>query len=197
MAESNPVSDQTRDYIWHRYYSASFASEYYSKLGDRFLRWHRRVTTAIALLGGGSIVPALMNFAQEEKISWPSVIFLGMGLALAVLGAMIRSGNYARRAEISLGIARRCSAISTDWASLWQDAFARSISDADARQRAEALTRAIDEETHQSGAADIDVDDNSKPLKQLKIRATKEVAQQMEARHGTRPTRESATGAVA
>ena len=197
MTEATPVTKQTRNYIWHRYYAASFASEYYSKLGDRFLRLHRGVTTAIALLGGGSIVPAIVNFVERDAAILTSVIFLLIGIALAVLGAMMRSGNYARKAEISLGIARRCSAISTDWASLWQDAFAGSISDAVARKRAETLTRAIDEETHQSGAADIDVDDNRKALKELRVRATNEAARLMEAKHGTRHSRESAAGAVA
>ena len=179
------VSNETQTEIWNHYYGAVFASEYYAKVGDRFLSYQKRTTTAMQILGAGSVVPVLLIGVTEQTLLASSIVAV-VGITLAILSTVTAVGEYARKAAGAFSIARRCGEIASEWANLWPEAYAGGITEVTARERLTRLTKAIIDETFRSGDVGIKTDDdNDKSLRRLRDSASKTSVNILETRHGT------------
>ena len=179
------VSKETQSEIWSHSYGAVFASEYYTKVGDRFLSYQKRATVAMLIFGAGSVVPVLLVGVTGQTLlaTW---ILSVVGIALAVLSAVTMVGEFASKAAVAFSIARRCGEIASEWANLWSEAYAGGITEVTARERLTRLAKAVDDETFRSGDIGIKTDDdNDKSLRRLRDSASKTAVNIMETRHGT------------
>lgn len=191
--EAKPsVGTETQTEIWTHYYGAVFASEYYSKVGDRFLTYQKRVTVSMQILGAGSVVPVLL-VAVTEQTTLAAVALSILGITLAVLSTVAMVGEFARKSAVAFSIARRCGEIATEWSNLWSDAYDGTITQDVARHRLTGLTKDLDDETHRTGDIGIQTDDDdNKSLRRLRDNASRTAVHLMETRHGTQGKPEAA-----
>ena len=147
-------SARTRADVWERLYGATFASRYYQNLGNSFLRWHRGLTLGILVLGGGAVVPGVLNLiaglAGGGDAGWSLVMAGVVGVLLAIVSGIVVVGDFARKSAGAMSISIICARVGDDLLSLLSKMDQYKISDEDARERMNLLYGKVRDETYSS-----------------------------------------------
>ena len=162
-------SNRTRADVWDKLYGAEFASRFYQKLGNDFLRKHnclRRVTLA---LGGGAVIPAIVQFLafSEGNVDpiWAAASGL-IGVGLAVVSWWSVGEDYARKTSVAMSISKSCGKVTDELSGLLSEMDLYRTSDSGARERLNHLSERVRIETYSSEQVGVAIDENSQNFKE-------------------------------
>lgn len=162
---ANTPNQQTRNEVWNKYFGAEYAFRYYQNLGASFLRKHNRLRGLTVILGGGAVIPALVQAYAATSANvdeWTTGLFAIIGLLLAGVSGANVIGDYAKKAATAAGISKSCGMLTKDFADLLYDIDQGTADDRLARERLSRLGDLVAEVTNASEAAGIIVSNKDK-----------------------------------
>ena len=155
-------SARTRADVWDKLYGAEFASRLYQKLGNGFLKFHNCLRWLTIFLGGGAVVPAVIqifSLSGEGPATYTAASLGVMGLALAIVSWLSVSEGYATKASVSMSISKSCGRVTEELSALLSEMDQYAISDSDARERLRRLSEVVRLETFGSEQVGIVIDE--------------------------------------
>ncbi len=157
-ADTYPVSEQTRREVWSKCYSAEYAERYYQLLANRYLKHHRRCTFGTIVLGGGAIIPAALAIFSD--LANPLIgAALGLaGVLLAGVSVVSLVGDFGRKAAVTTFVARTCGRAARELRDLLNVIDLNRVDEDQARAELTALATLVANETYNTEAIGIDVD---------------------------------------
>ena len=175
------VSDQTRKEVWAKVHATDYAERYYQRLGSRYMKHHRWCTYFTIGLGGGAVVPALLVIFTESSNALVGWVLGVVGVLLTVVTIYSLVGDFARRASVATFVARTCGRAAREFRDLLNTIDLNQIEDGDARAELTRLATLVENETYNTEAFGIEVDNQDQDSKQ----AEKEARAHLEALYAT------------
>ena len=167
-----PVSDQTRTEVWGKAHGAEYAERYFQTKGNQYLKYHRRLTYATIGLGGGAVVPAaLAIFSDAGNHAWIGLVLGIVGVLLAAVSIAGLVGDYARKASVATFVARTCGRAARECRDLLNAIDLYQVEDDEARAQLTRLATLVDNETYNTEAFGIEVDNECEDSKKAENEA--------------------------
>ena len=169
------VSDQTRNEVWHAFWSAKRCAAYYQSLHRRFTVLHQVATGLMIILGSGSFLSAffLATVGRTSLPEWMVYVLLGLGVLLAIVSAISMVGNHASKGAIALSIAKECDGVVRRFSNLMSEIDGGDINESRARLELTRILQDVSAITYRSG--DIGIVDNERLNRVAADQATDEL----------------------